>query len=168
MQYHTAEYQVYLTNLKLALQNLEEDDTLAESLGQTRTPPASKLPQIELYRIAALIYLQRTSVNFSGQSEQLDICTTSGFELLKSFSLFQWSFPLFILALEARTDERRILCLRLFDQASHHLYHRHIPIIRCLVERSWIQDDLKPGEHLDYLRKLNLVMSVSTIIPCFV
>ena len=165
-QYHTKTYQEYLADLKSRLLHIQHS-TITACHKEKSENDQSFSAQIELFPIVALIYLERTALNFSGNSIEIHDWTEAGFNLLTSEGAFQWPFAIFILGLEARSDQQRVRILEVLERASRYFSHMHVRVINALIQQSWIQDDLADGEETDYARKLNLIVSVSKAIPSF-
>lgn len=165
-RYHTQDYQTHLNDLTSRLEKLSHVGTNVVSASRTSNKDNEKI--VELFRLAALIYLERASRNFSGQSASLDRWTHDGFTILQSLDTGSYPFPLFILACEARNDDRRMVILRLLAHSAQKPHLPHLRAVRTLIQTAWVQDDLQVDGDLEYIRKLNLVLSSSNVIPSFV
>jgi hypothetical protein len=158
VRYHTQGYQTYRAGLLQRLKDLPlEESNMATT------------EQVRLIRVATLIYFTRTSTNFSGQSTTIDEWNNEGLQLLASGTNCQWPFPLFILACEARTDEHRLRIMETFEINFNldKVYHLHLQTIKTMIQAAWAQEDLATEGQLEYIRKLNLVMSSSIAVPIF-
>lgn len=162
VRYHDEEYRASLTNLASRIEHLE-------FCSHTLALPATLVP-LQLFRLATLIYLERVSKNFSGWSSQISEWTAEGFRLLSNKQGTKSPFPVFILACEARTDEHRLTILRVLDEnfRLNQAYHNHLQTVKTIIQRAWVQDDLLEDGDLEYIRKLNLVISSSNGVPFFI
>ncbi|KFY00747.1 hypothetical protein O988_03109 [Pseudogymnoascus sp. VKM F-3808] len=166
-QYHNAEYRKYLDGLELRL--TESISLPSPDIGAaTREVNEEMSPVLELFRISALVYLERASRNFSGQSTKLDQWVEDSFSILTNLNTCQHPFPLFILGCEARTDSRRIAVLDLIAKTEEHLYVRDLQEVRELIQSMWVQEDLDVNGEVGFIEKLNLVLSSSGVVPGFV
>ncbi|KIW01142.1 uncharacterized protein PV09_07428 [Verruconis gallopava] len=162
-RYHSQKYQDYLVDLRNRLVELPASRRADATANQSSAPAV-----IELFKLTALIYLERVSKNFSGPSEQIEVWAVRGFELLRSLDACTWPFPLFILAGEARTDERRRVILDVMARTAQKPHLAHLHVTKVLIETAWVRCDLDVDGTLNYIQKLNMVMSSSDIVPAFV
>lgn len=113
-----------------------------------------------------MIYLERQSTNFSGQSEEIDSWSNKAFTLLTELSEFSQPFPLFILGCEARTDEQRTIILELISRTELVARSRNLQYVAHIIRSVWVQDDLADMT-LDYRGKLDSIFSSMEIVPSF-
>ncbi|OTB01427.1 hypothetical protein M426DRAFT_219294 [Hypoxylon sp. CI-4A] len=112
---------------------------------------ASRLPQhertrilttAELYRIAAFLYLQRTSDG----TQNLDLRTMyldQAFQALNSLEVCTSPWPLFVIACETENDEQRIKILQALDRMDNKRHIGNIFVLRDIIESYWKQQDLQ-------------------------
>jgi hypothetical protein len=122
---------------------------------------------VELYKLAGLIYLERISKNFSGQSEKINSYTSRAFQFLDGMGTCYLAFPLLIFGCEARTDNHRMTILDLIERTTKEVRSSTLEGVRSLIQSVWIQDDLETENELNYVMKLNTVISSTSIIPIF-
>jgi hypothetical protein len=123
---------------------------------------------IELFKLAALIYLKRASRNFSGASPQIDAMVERAYVLLDGLEAFNPAFPLLIIGCEARTDERRMRIIEHIERAMKTSSLRSLHGLRNILQQIWVQDDLAVDYELDYLNRLDAVITSYQIMPSFV
>ncbi|PQE32570.1 zinc-finger transcription factor protein [Rutstroemia sp. NJR-2017a WRK4] len=75
--------------------------------------------------------------------------------LLDELETSNSAFPLLIIGCEARADEQRMRILQHIERAS-------------ILQQIWVQDDLAVDYELDYLNRLDAVISSYQIMPSFV
>ncbi|KAK9327061.1 hypothetical protein V1520DRAFT_284147 [Lipomyces starkeyi] len=97
---------------------------------------------MDLLKLAALIYLKRASRNFSGTSPQIDAM--------------------------ARTDEQRMRILEHIERAMRTSTLRSLHGLQNILQRIWVQDDLAVDYELDYLKRLDAIISSYQIMSSFV
>ncbi|TVY73126.1 hypothetical protein LSUE1_G005334 [Lachnellula suecica] len=114
---------------------------------------------MELLKLAALIYLQRASRNFSGTSPQIDAMVQKAHLILDDLENFNLAFPLLIIGCEARTDKQRISILKHIEKAMTTSTLRSLHGLRDILQQIWVQDDLAVDYELDYLQRLCPVLS---------
>jgi hypothetical protein len=122
---------------------------------------------IELYRLAALIYLERASNNFSGQSDKIDEWTKTALDFFEAKQALKHVFPLFIVGFEARTDEQRIIVLDAVDRTVQRTRSRSMELLHVILQTAWNQDDLGGGMNLDYVTRMDAVLSSCPKVPSF-
>ncbi|KAH8658074.1 fungal-specific transcription factor domain-containing protein [Xylariales sp. PMI_506] len=123
----------------------------------------------ELYQIATQIYLLRASQGPREPSPKLEALISQAYAVPIQRHTCHHFFPLFILACEARTDERRATVLELIDRTDRDKRVGSIRVIRTGIQSIWVQQDLHADEDLlvNYLGLLRAVISSSTSLPSF-
>lgn len=166
-QYSDEDYRQYLDGLETRLQrHLPLAGAEIGTLPQAVTKGTAS--EIELFRLAALVYLERASKNFSGQSKKLQCWTDEACSILAELGSCRHPFPLFIFGCEGRTDERRLAILHLIAATEQDPHVRNLREVKALIQSVWTQDDLAVDGQVEYIRKLNLVISSKDDIPSFV
>ncbi|KFY80601.1 hypothetical protein V499_00572 [Pseudogymnoascus sp. VKM F-103] len=125
---------------------------------------------MELFKLAAIIYLKRASRNFSGTSPQIDAIVERAYILLDELETFNPAFPLLIIGCEARRDGQRMRILEHIERAmkASSLRSRSMLGLQNIIQQIWVQDDLAVDYELDYLNKLDAVITSYRIMPSFV
>ena len=165
VQYHNDEYENTLRCLERRITNIVPSAAEADMSDTTSTAWAVT---IELFKLAALIYLKRASRNFSGISPQIDAMVERVYVLLDSLEAFNPAFPLLIIGCEARTDEQRIQILEHIEKGMQTSSLRGLHGLRDILQHIWVQDDLAVDYELDYLNRLDAVITSYRIMPSFV
>ncbi|EHK47828.1 hypothetical protein TRIATDRAFT_291123 [Trichoderma atroviride IMI 206040] len=164
VSYHDEEYERSLRCLENTITNivpLATSDTMSD-------PSRAWVATIELFKLAALIYLQRASRNFSGKSPQIDGMVDRAHILLDDLGSFNPTFPLLIIGCEARTDEQRMRILKQVERAMKTSSLRSLRELQSILQHIWVQDDLAVDYELDYLNRLDAVITSYQIMPSFV
>lgn len=159
-RYHTTEYQQSLDELRSKLEKVEFISP------QNETSPED-FKRIELLRLASLVYLERVSRNFSGQSTQLELWAETARSILATLETYPCPFTLFIFGCEAHTDEDRLALLELFTRIESKPHLKTLFEVKGLIQSAWIQHDLEVDGTLEYIHKLNLVLSSRETVPSF-
>lgn len=162
VQYHDEEYQRNLQDLEARLECVQIAYPAAGTPHEQVTAR-----EVELFRLAGLVYLERSSKNFSGSSRKLDLWTDKAFSIFRELHVCQHLFPLFIFACEARDDGRRTVVLDLMARREQAPHLRSLPAARALIQTAWTHEDLETEREVNYLRKVDLVLSSSEEIPNF-
>jgi hypothetical protein len=165
--YHSDEYENSLHCLENRIANivpLAREGTSDTMSGLSTAWVAT----IELFKLAALIYLKRASRNFSGTSPQIDAMVERAYILLDDLETFNPAFPLLIIGCEARTDEHRMRILEHIERATKTSSLRSLHGLQNILKQIWVQDDLAVDYELEYLNRLDAVISSYRIMPSFV
>lgn len=157
--YHSADYQKSLDNLKSQLNDI---DLVTKDGGES-----DMYYCLEFTRLAGLIYLERVSRNFSGQSIQLDHWKDDALCILTKLNTYPSSFSMFIVGCEVHTDEERLIILDFFTRLEQSSYLSSSLEAKGMIQTAWIQHDLGAEGELEYIHKINLVMSSRDVIPSF-
>lgn len=169
--YHDANYRSELANLEHELESIINGQHVPPSkrLDLTHLPTKThhEVAVLEIYRLAALIYLERASRNFSGSSPKLETWAGTAFDILKAMGICNYGFPVFIIACEARTDEQRIVVLDCLHQTQSAKSMTGMAIVEKMVQSIWAMDDLETEKELDYMAKMDLVISGCETMPSF-
>ncbi|KAI0127358.1 fungal-specific transcription factor domain-containing protein [Xylariales sp. AK1849] len=163
LTYHSPEYAESLRNLESRILNVSTD---VGTTDEHEHMDASR-EIVELYKLAALIYLERVSKNFSGRSDKIDSYVERAFEILGKSPIWNLPLPLFLFGCEARTDERRWVIMEIIEQTAKSPSSRSLEGVRRMVQAVWVQDDLETNNELDYVTKLDAVVTSNAIIPTF-
>ncbi|KAE8554519.1 hypothetical protein EYB25_003058 [Talaromyces marneffei] len=162
--YHNDEYENTLRCLESRITNIVP--SASEAISDTMS--TAWVATIELFKLAALIYLKRASRNFSGTSPQIDAMVERAYVLLDSLEAFNPAFPLLIVGCEARTDEQRMKVLEHIERAMKTSSLRGLHGLRNILQQIWVQDDLAVDHELDYLNRLDAAITSYRIMPSFV
>lgn len=161
-QIHNQEYHTHLIKLERKLEILPVVSTSTES--QTGITPSA-----EVYKLVTRIYLARSSQRPWETPETLDALVDQAFTIPEEGHFCEHFFPLFILACEARTDERRACILGLMERNERADRGRSINGLREGIQAIWIQQDLHADSDLlvNYFELLSNVISSSNTFPSF-
>lgn len=165
--YHSEEYERALRCLENRITNsvLLAPEDISDTMSGLST---AWMVTMELFKIASLIYLKRASRNFSGTTPQIDAMVERAYVLLGDLETFDPAFPLLIIGCEARTDEQRMGMLEHIGRVMKASSLRDLLGLQDILQQIWVQDYLAVGYELDYLNKLDAVITSYRIMPSFV
>jgi hypothetical protein len=158
--YHTVEYQQSLHDLGSRLKDVQVASQKSED-------SSDDCKALELTRLAGLIYLERVSRNFSGNSSLLSTWAQNALTILATLKVCPPLFALFIIGCELHTDEDRMVILDFFTRLEHVPHRKSLLETKGLIQTAWIQNDLEVDGELEYVHKINLVMSSRNVVPSF-
>lgn len=121
----------------------------------------------ELYRIAALIYLNRAALGYSGDEFRHKNLVSRGLDILCGELPYIPPWPVFMISCEARDDSQRMTALRILTRAGEEPRSYNMRLLQELVEACWNQDDLHDDEAIEYHLKLRLSIQSAPYIPPF-
>lgn len=121
----------------------------------------------ELYRLSGLIYLHRATQATAASNQPLQELVDSAFTILGGLETCERTFPLFIVACEARDDIRRGTILRILNATQAQFAPGNSFRVRQYIERFWTQEDLDANQEIDYASKVTAVLSSAAALPVF-
>ncbi|KAL4874391.1 fungal-specific transcription factor domain-containing protein [Aspergillus karnatakaensis] len=135
-------------------------------LSVTNQPGETPPPTIELFHLAALVYLTRASGS-PYLALELQQYITRAFTLMASMPSCDRQFSLLVLGCEATTEDERFMVLDLIDRTEKRAGSRSLFLTSKIINRIWVQDDLAEGG-LEYMTKLSAIIGSCGILPPFV
>ncbi|CRK34985.1 hypothetical protein BN1708_006608, partial [Verticillium longisporum] len=124
--------------LRMASQRLSPDEAANSSTVQIKDASATA----ELYRLAALLYLQRV-VPAPGDDMRSAAYLQQIFAALRTVRVATSPWPVFITACEARTEHERVQILRVLERMDEIRNVGNVRVMRSLIESIWKQQDLR-------------------------
>lgn len=154
-----------IRTLELRLERLEQRVSAVTEDVDCDTRATKKLA--ELFRLAAYIYLERLAKGSESQETKVRCLLDDAFGLLRELKVCERPWPLFIIALEARTDEERVLILSVLEQSLIQRPMGNLTITQRLIHAAWIQQDLHATSAIDPLLVYDTVVSGNRVPPSF-
>jgi hypothetical protein len=119
----------------------------------------------ELYRLAALIYLNRAAIHSSVEETQYKRMVEEALSLLSQVKLCQAPWAFFVIACEAQSDIQRRKVLQLFSNKQEEYRHDNVRWLQRMVMAYWNQNDLDETCRLDYVTKFSSVIGSFPFLP---
>lgn len=153
-----------LSSIEYDLVELQQD---TRAMSSTNSPMElehnSQISQ--LYRLAGLIYLERVLKDTPNQG-RLARWSTEAFHIIGQLKICERPFPIFFVACEARTDDKRQSILAILDRTQQTAQGNGLCATRRMIESMWVQQDLASDiEDLKYVDILNTTISSSESLP---
>ncbi|KAM6483874.1 fungal-specific transcription factor domain-containing protein [Trichoderma sp. SZMC 28011] len=120
-----------------------------------------------LFQFALIIYVDRVVKGAFMSSTTSQSAAAKAFVLLEKIRLYDRPFPLFILSIQAETDEQRLLILTTIHRTSEARPMNNLGSTEEMIKKLWAQQDLQGPEQADALFLLNAVISASSMPPTF-
>lgn len=155
------------TDLDRRLQSLTQTLNTEEEAHEPPIRRSRILATAELYRLAALLYLQRVCPRQS-DDELRPAYLEQAFAVLGALEVATSPWPLFILACESAADEQRLVVLRTLDRMDDVRKIGNVHVMRTIIEAFWKQFDFRadaaPGAQMRWWDMVNC----DTAVPWFI
>ncbi|RDW83479.1 hypothetical protein BP5796_04970 [Coleophoma crateriformis] len=165
-QHDTESFGSYLRSLQWKLMSIPIPDIADEPFQVHPHTEAAENVDMELYRLAALVYLGRMAGSLLKNKGGAHQFIERAFVLFSRLDVYRRPFPLLIFGLEARTDNRRIALLDLITKTENTTPMRNLGSVKSMIQSIWVQGDLA-REEIDYRDRLNVIISSSENLPAF-
>ncbi|RSL62836.1 hypothetical protein CEP53_004618 [Fusarium sp. AF-6] len=146
---------------------LEAENTLRKYLSEYSSTKSTKSateyrPRLNtstlLHTVAALIFLNRAALDYSGEEAAHEVLVKRGLDILKTIDVSYTPWPVFIMACEAQRDSARLLILDVMARIEEHTGSRRLTLLRHLIEAAWNYQDLNQGRGSDYRAMLHAII----------
>ncbi|KAL7904782.1 fungal-specific transcription factor domain-containing protein [Trichoderma velutinum] len=164
-QYMSPEHTARLDTLEWRLRSLSQRE---EHDAPSTNVPSYNSRAAEFYRLNALLYLERVARGSPRDAQKVIELVTEAYTLLEYMETFDRPWPLFVLALEASTEDERRTVLAVIETVLERLPLRKWVILRKMVQQAWGQSDLAKFRSLDALVLYRSVMNVHRVPPSFI
>ncbi|KAL7930223.1 fungal-specific transcription factor domain-containing protein [Trichoderma chlorosporum] len=164
-QYKSPEHIARLNWLEWRLRCLTQREEEKTSI--TNNKPSYHSQAAEFYRLAALLYLERVARGSPRDARRVIELVSDAYMLLDCIETCERPWPLFVLALEASTEDERRTILTVIEAVLERLPSRKWVMLRSMVQQAWGQSDLANIDSLDALVLYRSVMNVHRVPPSF-
>ncbi|OIW23748.1 hypothetical protein CONLIGDRAFT_636998 [Coniochaeta ligniaria NRRL 30616] len=137
---------------------LDNDDDAEGMVSRTNTA--------ELYRVATLIYLGRVARAEPRDSDVTKEPVAQAFTLLRNMTVCNCPWPLFVVGLEAHTEDQRKIVLTVLDASLRRRPMGSMVLTSRMIREAWALQDLQT-EDTDPLALYGLVISHNRVPPSF-
>ncbi|KAL7815022.1 fungal-specific transcription factor domain-containing protein [Trichoderma aethiopicum] len=157
-----------INELELRLKNIDDlrDCFDVEKEGLTISK-ATEIMNDRLFQYALIIYVDRVVKGAFMSSSAAQSAAAKAFTLLEQIRLYDRPFPLFILSIQAETDEQRLLIMTTIQRTMEARPMNNLGPTEEMIKKLWAQQDLQGPEQADALFLLNAVISASSMPPTF-
>jgi len=167
-RYLSPEHLKAIRALELRLDRLEqrgEEEPRIQPDGSFKLVPTCMLP--EMYRLAAYIYLERMGRGLTELTEKLSQLVDAAYATLGELEACERPLPLFIVALEARSDDQRLAILDMVEKSLRKRPLGNIQLVEQMIKSAWVQQDLCEDGEVDQFAIFNAVVSAHRLPPSF-
>lgn len=143
----------YRIDLGEKLRNLVQHIGSEEDAFTTPPKRSRVLATAEIYRIAAILYLQR-ACPIDGDDSTRRSYVEDAFRALETLKVPSSPWPVFVVACESQSEEQRMIILQMLDRMDSTRNIGNILVLRDIIERFWKQNDLRglacPSQQLNW------------------
>ncbi|KAM0257229.1 hypothetical protein ACHAQJ_004467 [Trichoderma viride] len=165
-QYKSQEHNARLDALEHRLHHLIQHERLDTS--RVNQLPSYNKQIAEFYRLTALLYLLRVARSSPRDTPQVMTLVADAYKTLRVMVSCDRPWPLFVLALEASTEDERRLVLAIIETWLGHRPLRKWMMLRTMVQQAWGQSDFAMTNKLDALVLYRSVMNAHSVPPSFI
>lgn len=168
--FHSDTHFQAIRNLELRLDRLTQESPLvlpAASPQQDASPNPRIEKVAELYRLAAYIYLERLARSLDRDSSKARDLFYKAVKIMDDLGGCERLWPLFVIALEARSDEERAVILDFMAASLKRRPLGNIHIVQRMIRSAWAQQGLQGDGEVNPLALYSLVISGNRVPPAF-
>ncbi|KAK5996189.1 hypothetical protein PT974_04617 [Cladobotryum mycophilum] len=162
--YRAESHKKNIVSLEMRLESIDQRHAGVSALDLNATIHEVKMA--ELFRLAALLYLLRAAKGEPKSSEAVIRTAENSFDLLGEVEYYERPWPLFVIALEAHTDDQRIIISRVLKHSLQRRPLGTMALVKRMIHDAWIQQDLHDGD-MDILTLYGQIISKNRVPPCF-
>jgi hypothetical protein len=126
-----------MKSLELRLQNIRQECRIGD-ITETQLQRDRSSSVAELYRLSALIYLDRVARGAPKASVRANKWIQDAFKILQTLRICERPFPLFVIAVEACTDDQRAIILKVITSTMEERPLGAISSIKRMIEAAWV------------------------------
>jgi hypothetical protein len=166
--YKSASHLKLLKSLEIRLQGLEQHHSGISSSEPDEAKDEKHQRQVaELYRLATLIYLLRIAKDDGRDAPGVTDAIDKAYRIIKQVDYCERPWPLFVIGLDANTEEQRLAVLTVIDRALDLQPLGPMALANRMIRDAWVQQDLCESGQMDYLPLYGRVISRNRVPPCF-
>lgn len=171
-EYRSPAHLARLRSIEVRLQNLEQRPSAVYTLEaadvQGTTPHELTAT---LFQLAAITYLLRVARGLDRNSPLVVDTLDRAFDtisLLNQVGLCERPWPLFVIGLEAYTENQRYAVSTIIDKALKWQPLGPMALVKRMIQDSWVSQDLRGNAPSCQLNVYENIISKSRVPPCFV
>ncbi|EGR47030.1 uncharacterized protein TRIREDRAFT_109410 [Trichoderma reesei QM6a] len=153
-----------IRSLEIRLKSLQQRQS---SISPLNTPDSNQETTVaELYRLAAIIYLLRMAKGEPDNAKSVLQVVDQAYETLNRLEYCERPWPLFVVALEARSEEHRRDMLRVLGKSLEKRPLGPMALVNRMIPDAWTQQDLREAA-VDPFTLYGMIISRHRVPPCF-
>lgn len=162
--YQSESHLKLVRSLEIRLKYLQQRQSTVASLDGPEMKQEATVA--ELYRLAAIIYLLRMAKGEPDNSKSVVPLVDQAYELLDQLVYCERPWPLFVIALEARSEEHRMRMLRVLEKSLERRPLGPMRLVNKMIPDAWTQQDLRESS-IDPFTLYGMIISRHRVPPCF-
>lgn len=155
-----------IRSLEIRLKYLQQRQSSLFPLDTTPQESTQETTVAELYRLATTIYLLRMAKREPDSAKSVLQAVDKAYETLSRLESCERPWPLFVIALEARSEEHRGIMLRVLGKSVERRPLGAMALVARMVPDAWTQLDLREGG-VDPFMLYGMIISRHRVPPCF-
>ncbi|KAL6875812.1 fungal-specific transcription factor domain-containing protein [Trichoderma longibrachiatum] len=155
-----------IRSLEIRLKYLQQRQSSLFPLDTTPQESTQETTVAELYRLATTIYLLRMAKREPDSAKSVLQAVDKAYETLNRLEHCERPWPLFVIALEARSEEHRGIMLRVLGKSVERRPLGAMALVARMVPDAWTQLDLREGG-VDPSMLYGMIISRHRVPPCF-
>jgi hypothetical protein len=163
-EYQSETHKKTIRSLEIRLQGLVQHHSAFSDIDLDEVGHPTKVA--ELFRLATLLYLFRLAKGEAATSPGTSKVISEAFTIFEHIEHCDRPWPLFIIALEARTEEQRAIILTVLKNSLKRKPLGTMSTANRMIHGAWIQQDLHEGE-MDPLVLYGSIVSRTRVPPSF-
>lgn len=165
-EYMSNRHKGTLERLTQLLNQLVQRENMADDINDGLH--ASHARQVgELYRLAALLYLERVARHSPRDAPRAVQLRSDAFTLLGSMKVCDRPWPLFVLSMEAENEDQRRTAMSMIEHMVEYGSDLKFVAIHHMVCEGWVLQDLSIANDLDALKLYRAVIQLNQQPPSF-
>ncbi|KAM0261021.1 hypothetical protein ACHAQJ_002460 [Trichoderma viride] len=153
-----------LRSLEIRLKYLDQRQAMVSPVDSHEAAQEANIA--ELFRLATIIYLLRMAKGESENAKCVVQAINQAFEVLGQIEYCERPWPLFIVALEARTEEHRMRMMSVLEKSLKRRPLGPMNLVNKMIPDAWTQQDLRESS-MDPFTLYEMIISRHRVPPCF-
>lgn len=162
--YQSESHLKLVRSLEIRLKYLQQRQSTVVPLDGPETTQGTIVA--ELFRLATLIYLLRMAKGEPESSKSVTTVVEQAYEVLSQLDYCERPWPLFVIALEARSEEHRMSMLRVLEKSLKRRPLGPMTLVNKMIPDAWTQQDLR-NSSIDPFTLYGMIISRHRVPPCF-
>ncbi|KAL7809082.1 fungal-specific transcription factor domain-containing protein [Trichoderma gracile] len=163
-EYQSESHLKQVRSLEIRLKYLQQRQSSVSPL-DTSESSTQEATVAELYRLAAIIYLLRMAKREPDSAKGVLQAVDQAYETLNRLEHCERPWPLFVVGLEARSEEHRRDMLRVLGKSLERRPLGAMALVNRMIPDAWTQQDLREG--VDPFTLYGMIISRHRVPPCF-
>lgn len=162
--FHSEAHLKAIRSLEIRLKYLDQRQAMVSPTDDKEATQEAKVA--ELFRLATIIYLLRMAKGEADSSKCVLHAVDQAYTLLDTIEYCERPWPLFVVALEARTEEHRMRMLTVLRNSLERRPLGPMTLVNRMIPDAWTQQDLRESAMEPFVL-YEMIISRHRVPPCF-